>query len=69
MGSDVAENLQQRVGGAERIDGIIDNIRYRSLTREGRILSLSIWRDEKALIRWRTHGCAITMSSSGSMAH
>ena len=35
----------------ERIDGFIDNIRYRSLTREGWILSLSGWRDEKALVR------------------
>lgn len=39
----------------ERIDGFIDNIRYRSLTREGWILSLSSWRDEKSLVRWRTH--------------
>jgi heme-degrading monooxygenase HmoA len=38
----------------EQIEGFIDNIRYRSLTREGWILSLSGWRDEKALVRWRT---------------
>src|SRR5215813_1512578 len=38
----------------ERIDGFIDNIRYKSLTREGWIFSLSSWRDEKALVRWRT---------------
>jgi heme-degrading monooxygenase HmoA len=38
----------------ERVEGFIDNIRYRSLTREGWILSLSGWRDEKALVRWRT---------------
>jgi heme-degrading monooxygenase HmoA len=38
----------------ERIEGFIDNIRYGSLTREGWILSLSNWRDEKALVRWRT---------------
>jgi len=38
----------------ERIEGFIDNVRYRSLTREGWILSLSGWRDEKALVRWRT---------------
>jgi heme-degrading monooxygenase HmoA len=38
----------------ENIDGFIDNIRYRSLTRPGWILSLSNWRDEKALVRWRT---------------
>lgn len=38
----------------EKIEGFIDNVRYRSLTREGWILSLSGWRDEKALVRWRT---------------
>jgi heme-degrading monooxygenase HmoA len=39
----------------EQIDGFVDNIRYGSLTREGWLLSLSGWRDEKALVRWRTH--------------
>jgi heme-degrading monooxygenase HmoA len=38
----------------EQTDGFVDNIRYRSLTREGWILSLSTWRDEKAVVRWRT---------------
>jgi heme-degrading monooxygenase HmoA len=38
----------------ERIEGFVDNTRYRSLTREGWLLSLSGWRDEKALVRWRT---------------
>ena len=38
----------------ERIEGFVDNVRYRSLTREGWLLSLSGWRDEKALVRWRT---------------
>jgi heme-degrading monooxygenase HmoA len=38
----------------ERIDGFLDNERYRSASRSGVILSLSTWRDEKALIRWRT---------------
>jgi heme-degrading monooxygenase HmoA len=38
----------------EKVDGFIDNIRYRSLTRDGWILSLSSWRDEKAVVRWRT---------------
>ncbi len=38
----------------ERVEGFVDNIRYRSLTREGWLLSLSSWRDEKALVRWRT---------------
>ena len=38
----------------EQIDGFIENIRYSSLTRDDWILSLSVWRDEKALVRWRT---------------
>jgi heme-degrading monooxygenase HmoA len=38
----------------EQVEGFVDNIRYRSLQREGWILSLSGWRDEKALVRWRT---------------
>lgn len=38
----------------EVVEGFVDNIRYRSLTREGLILSLSSWRDEKAVVRWRT---------------
>jgi heme-degrading monooxygenase HmoA len=38
----------------ERVEGFVDNFRYRSLTREGWLVSLSGWRDEKALVRWRT---------------
>jgi heme-degrading monooxygenase HmoA len=38
----------------EAVEGFVDNIRYRSLTREGWILSLSSWRDEKSVVRWRT---------------
>jgi heme-degrading monooxygenase HmoA len=38
----------------EQVDGFVDNIRYKSLTREGWLLSLSGWRDEKAVVRWRT---------------
>jgi heme-degrading monooxygenase HmoA len=40
----------------EKIDGFIDNERFTSLRDRGRVLSLSTWRDEKALIRWRTLG-------------
>lgn len=36
----------------EKIDGFVDNARFDSLTRPGWILSLSTWRDEKALVRW-----------------
>ena len=39
----------------EAIDGFLDNERFASARTEGRVLSLSTWRDEKAVIRWRTH--------------
>jgi heme-degrading monooxygenase HmoA len=39
----------------ERIDGFISVERFTSLTNEGKILSLSFWRDEAAVERWRTH--------------
>jgi|SRR5581483_5372482 len=38
----------------ERIEGFIENERFRDRARPARLLSLSTWRDEKALIRWRT---------------
>jgi heme-degrading monooxygenase HmoA len=38
----------------QQVDGFVDNIRYKSLTRQGWILSLSGWRDEKSVVRWRT---------------
>lgn len=37
------------------IEGFIANERYRSRTRPGWLVSLSLWANEKALIRWRTH--------------
>jgi len=37
------------------IDGFMANERYASTGRPGWLVSLSIWRDEKAVIRWRTH--------------
>jgi heme-degrading monooxygenase HmoA len=36
----------------EKIDGFIENARYNSLSRPGWVLSLSSWRDEKAMVRW-----------------
>ena len=38
----------------ESIDGFLTNDRYASLGRRGWVLSLSLWRNEKAVIRWRT---------------
>ena len=40
----------------EKIDGFVDNARFSSLTRPGWLLSLSSWRDEKALVRWSVEG-------------
>jgi heme-degrading monooxygenase HmoA len=40
----------------EAIDGFIDNERFGSKRTEGRLLSLSTWRDEKSVVRWRTQG-------------
>jgi heme-degrading monooxygenase HmoA len=40
----------------EAIDGFIDNDRFKSLRDGRRLLSVSTWRDEKALVRWRVDG-------------
>jgi heme-degrading monooxygenase HmoA len=37
----------------EKIDGFVSIERFESLTETGKILSLSIWRDEEAVKRWR----------------
>lgn len=49
----------------EAIDGFVDNVRYASLTRDGWLLSLSGWRNEKALVRWRTHAKHHGMQEKG----
>jgi heme-degrading monooxygenase HmoA len=52
----------------ERVDGFLDNVRYRSLTRLGWILSLSDWRDEKALVRWRVTASHHEVQAKGRSA-
>jgi len=37
----------------ETIDGFIDNERFEGRMRSGWLMSLSTWRDEKSVIRWR----------------
>jgi heme-degrading monooxygenase HmoA len=39
----------------ELIEGFLENRRFRSRRHPGRLLSLSLWRDEKAVVRWRSH--------------
>jgi heme-degrading monooxygenase HmoA len=50
---DLAKFLKPKL---EAVDGFIDNERFASLRMHGRLLSLSTWRDEKAVVRWRTQG-------------
>src|SRR5258708_5887000 len=50
---DLAKYLKPRL---EAIDGFIDNERFESKRTPGRLLSLSTWREEKAVVRWRTQG-------------
>src|SRR2546423_14962961 len=47
---DIAAQLRPEL---EQIDGFISVERFQSLTQEGKILSLSFWRDEAAVARWR----------------
>ena len=47
---DLAAALRDELEG---IDGFISIERFESLTRPGRLLSLSFWRDEQAISRWR----------------
>jgi heme-degrading monooxygenase HmoA len=50
---ELAKGLKPKL---EAIDGFIDNERFKSLRDGRRLVSLSTWRDEKAVIRWRTQG-------------
>jgi heme-degrading monooxygenase HmoA len=49
---DIAATLRPEL---EKIDGFISVERFASLTDDGKILSLSFWRDEASVIRWRQH--------------
>jgi heme-degrading monooxygenase HmoA len=47
---DIASNLKPHL---EKIDGFISIERFSSLAEKGKVLSLSFWRDEKAISEWR----------------
>jgi len=47
---DIASSLRPEL---DNIDGFISIERFASLTNEGKILSLSFWRDEEAVQQWR----------------
>jgi len=65
---DLAETLRPAL---QKMDGFISIERFESLTTEGKILSLSIWRDEEAVRRWRQfegHRGAQTKGRTGIFA-
>jgi heme-degrading monooxygenase HmoA len=46
----MAASLRRRL---EQMDGFVSVERFQSLTDPGKLLSLSFWRDEEAVRRWR----------------
>jgi heme-degrading monooxygenase HmoA len=62
---DVAASLRPQLMS---VDGFISIERFQSLAHADRILSLSFWRDEDAVARWRSmpeHRAAQVMGRSG----
>ena len=49
---DIAAALRPEL---EKIDGFVSIERFSSLSKPGKILSLSFWRDEAAIVNWRQH--------------
>jgi heme-degrading monooxygenase HmoA len=66
---DLAASLKPEL---EKMDGFISIERFASLTNEGKILSLSIWRDEAAVQRWRNleghRAASLPITGCGSRA-
>lgn len=64
-----AASLRERL---EAMDGFISVERFESLSTPGKLLSLSFWRDEEAVARWRTlpeHRQAQSAGRAGVFAH
>ncbi len=65
----VASQLKTQL---QDIDGFISIERFSSLSEEGKILSLSFWRDEKAVTEWRnleSHRIAQSQGRNGIFAN
>lgn len=65
---ELAADLKPRL---EAIDGFVSVERFESLASEGKILSLSFWRDEAAVAEWRRledHRRAQTAGRNGIFA-
>ncbi|MEH6650253.1 MAG: antibiotic biosynthesis monooxygenase [Motiliproteus sp.] len=66
---DIAAELKPLLS---EIDGFISIERFASLTEEGKVLSLSFWRDEQAIADWRqleTHRAAQQQGRDGVFAN
>ena len=66
---DIAAALRPHL---EKIDGFISVERFESLTEKGKFLSLSFWRDEDAVKRWRNleqHRAAQAQGRGGIFAN
>ncbi len=66
---DLAARLREELAA---IDGFVSIERFESLSHKGKILSLSFWRDEEAIARWRTlesHRTAQARGRAGLFAH
>ena len=59
---DHAATLREHLG---KMDGFVSVERFESLTTPGKLLSLSIWRDEAAVAAWRTHEVHRKMQAIG----
>ena len=49
----------------EQMDGFISVERFQSITDPGKLLSLSFWRDEEAVARWRNQAQHRTTQAAG----
>jgi heme-degrading monooxygenase HmoA len=59
---DIAAKLRPLLDG---IDGFISIERFESLSEEGKLLSLSFWRDEDAVAQWRNLEAHRTAQAKG----
>ena len=59
---DIAKNLATEL---ESVDGFISIERFQSVTNPEKFLSLSIWRDEEAIAKWRTKSSHRKAQSAG----
>jgi heme-degrading monooxygenase HmoA len=49
----------------ETVDGFVSVERFQSLSDDGKMLSLSFWRDEASILNWRNRPCHRDAQSAG----